>query len=179
MYRAEFLQTDAAINQGNSGGPMFNMNGEVIGIVSHIISQTGGFTGLGFVVTSNVAKDILIDNPSPWMGLDGVWLTEALAAVLNVPQKSGVLVQRVAQGSLGDEMGLRGGELSISIGDQHLIVGGDVILEALGVQLDGTIEGYDLLTEMAQRLRPGEAITVFVLRAGQIIELTGTYKPRF
>jgi serine protease Do len=179
MYRAEFLQTDAAINQGNSGGPMFNMNGEVIGIVSHIISQTGGFTGLGFVVTSNVAKDLLIDNPVPTLGIDGVWLSEALAAALNVPQKSGVLVQRVARGSLGEELGLRGGELSISIGDQNLIVGGDVILETLGVQMDGTIESFDRIRQTARGLRPGDPITVAVLRAGQRIELTGVYVPHF
>jgi len=179
MYRAEFLQTDAAINQGNSGGPMFNMNGEAIGIVSHIISQTGGFTGLGFVVTSNVAKDLLIDNPSPTLGIDGVWLSEALAAALNVPQKSGVLVQRVARGSLGEELGLRGGGLSISIGEQSLIVGGDVLLETLGVQMDGTIESFDRIRQLAQGLRPGDRITVTVLRAGQQMELTGIYAPRF
>ena len=57
----EQFQTDAAINEGNSGGPMFNMKGEVIGIVSYIISQSGGFEGLGFVITSNMAKRLLLD----------------------------------------------------------------------------------------------------------------------
>src|SRR6266436_1104903 len=52
----ELLQTDAAINQGNSGGPMFNMDGQVVGIVSLILSRSGGFEGLGFAVPSNVAQ---------------------------------------------------------------------------------------------------------------------------
>ncbi|MEX0590103.1 MAG: trypsin-like peptidase domain-containing protein, partial [Xanthobacteraceae bacterium] len=63
---AEFLQTDAAINQGNSGGPMFNMAGEVIGVVSHNISKSGGSEGLGFVVTSNLALDILQGRRARW-----------------------------------------------------------------------------------------------------------------
>ena len=68
--RVEVLQTDAAINRGNSGGPMFNMNGEVVGIVSHIFSQSGGFEGLGFAVASNVAEKVLIETKGFWSGID-------------------------------------------------------------------------------------------------------------
>src|SRR6185503_16638392 len=66
---AEFLQTDAAINTGNSGGPMFNMAGEVVGIVSHNISKGGGSEGLGFVVTINTARELLLARRSIWSGL--------------------------------------------------------------------------------------------------------------
>jgi len=59
--KMELLQTDAAINKGNSGGPMFNMNGEVVGIVSHILTESGGFEGIGFVVSSNVAVKLFIE----------------------------------------------------------------------------------------------------------------------
>ena len=78
---AEFFQTDAAINQGNSGGPMFNRRGEVIGIVSHILTQSGGFEGLGFVVTTNTARELLLDRKSYWGGIDGYLLHGPLARI--------------------------------------------------------------------------------------------------
>ena len=71
MPLAEFFQTTATINTGNSGGPMFDMNGEVIGIVSHNISKSGGSEGLGFVVTLNTAKQLLLEKKSFWSGLEG------------------------------------------------------------------------------------------------------------
>ncbi len=77
---------------------MFNMAGEVIGVVSHIISKSGGFEGLGFVVTSNVARQLLLDRRSPWWGFDGVLLTEDLARVFNLAGP-GLLVQRVVEHS--------------------------------------------------------------------------------
>ncbi len=66
---AEFFQTDASINMGNSGGPMFNMAGQVIGLVSHTISRSGGSEGLGFVVTINTAKQVLLETKSFWSEL--------------------------------------------------------------------------------------------------------------
>ena len=102
---AEFLQTDAAINQGNSGGPMFNQAGEVVGIVSHIISKSGGFEGLGFVVTSNMARALLLERRSFWSGVQGFVLRDYLAKVFNVPQSTGILVQRVAAGSPAERSG--------------------------------------------------------------------------
>jgi S1-C subfamily serine protease len=71
MPLAEFFQTDAVINTGNSGGPMFSMKGEVIGIVSHNISKSGGSEGLGFVVTLNTARQLLLEKRSFWTGLAG------------------------------------------------------------------------------------------------------------
>ena len=83
---AEFFQTDATINTGNSGGPMFNMKGEVVGIVSHIISKSGGSEGLGFVVTANTAKQLLLERRAVWGGLEFIPLTPDLTALLNVPR---------------------------------------------------------------------------------------------
>jgi S1-C subfamily serine protease len=89
MYKAiplaEFFQTDASINTGNSGGPMFSMAGEVIGIVSHTISKSGGSEGLGFVVTMNTARQLLLERRSIWSGLEGQLLSNELADMFNLP----------------------------------------------------------------------------------------------
>ena len=62
------LQTDASINQGNSGGPMFNLNGEIIGIVSHILSKSGGSNGLGFVISVDTVQHIIDSDPGTFSG---------------------------------------------------------------------------------------------------------------
>jgi S1-C subfamily serine protease len=98
MPLAEFFQTDATINTGNSGGPMFTMNGEVAGIVSHNISKGGGSEGLGFVVTMNTAKQLLLEKKSFWSGLEGVVLSDRVADLLNPPNRaSGFIVKTVAK----------------------------------------------------------------------------------
>ncbi|MBI4271086.1 MAG: trypsin-like peptidase domain-containing protein [Candidatus Rokubacteria bacterium] len=172
MALAEFLQTDAAINQGNSGGPMFNMAGEVVGIVSHIISKSGGFEGLGFVVTSNMARRLLLERKSFWSGLDGYLLSGPLARVFNLPQPVGLLVQRVAQRSPSAEMGLRGGTLRATVGGETFTVGGDIILEVQGIPITGRTS-YEGIQERLGRLHPGVPITVTVLRDGRRVDLTG------
>ena len=111
----EILQTDAAINTGNSGGPMFNLKGEVVGIVSYIISQTGGFEGLGFVVTTNMAKKMLLEERALWSGILGQIVEGELARVLNVPGGRGMLVQRVAERSAGAHLGLSGGSYRATV----------------------------------------------------------------
>ena len=127
---AEFIQTDAAINSGNSGGPMFNSRGEVVGISSRILSQSGGFQGLGFVVTINTAKQLLALEERAWTGLDTIFLDRAkLAAILNLDYEGGLLVQNVARGSPAEHAGLRGGTIPARIGERELLLGGDLILE--------------------------------------------------
>ena len=124
---AEFIQTDAAINSGNSGGPMFNSQGEVVGISSRILSESGGFQGLGFVVTVNTAKQLLALEQRAWTGLDTVFLDRAkLAAILNLDYEGGLLVQNVARGSPAEQAGLRGGTIPARIGERELLLGGDL-----------------------------------------------------
>jgi S1-C subfamily serine protease len=173
MPLAEFFQTDAVINTGNSGGPMFNMAGEAIGIVSHNISKSGGSEGLGFVVTMNTARELLLKMPAFWSGLTGQLLREAQADVLNVPGRVlGYLVKTVARNSPADALGLRGGTSSATIAGEPLVVGGDIMLSLDGIPVNG-IGDLVKIRERLRRLQPGEEFTVVVLRSGRVLELAG------
>jgi serine protease Do len=170
MALAELLQTDAAINPGNSGGPMFNTAGEVIGVASHNISQSGGFEGLGFVVAINMARQLLLEEPSPWSGVVSVPLTGNLARALNLPQAEGLLVQQVAVSSPAAELGLRPGTIPATVAGRNLLLGGDVILAVLGVPIGQ--ESYEKRRERVRQVPPGSPVTVTVLRDGQPVTLS-------
>ncbi len=171
LSRAEFFQTDAAINQGNSGGPMFNMAGEVVGIVSHILSKSGGFEGLGFVVTSNLARRLLLDQNPFWSGVESFVLSGDLAKVFNLPQNAGLLVQRVASNSTAAWLGLKPGTMTAVIEGAPMLVGGDIILEVQGVPVTDDGAGYLIIRERLGKLREGDTITVTVWRNGRKQEL--------
>jgi S1-C subfamily serine protease len=172
MARAEFFQTDAAINEGNSGGPMFSMNGDVIGIVSHIVSKSGGFEGLGFVVTSDMARRLLMDRNPFWTGVEGYLLAGDIARVFNIPQPAGVLVQRVSPKSPAALLGVKPGNLAAVIEGQSFIVGGDIVLEVLGVPIVPDGSSYSVIRERLGKLKSGDPLSVTVLRGGKKTELT-------
>ena len=173
MPLAEFLQTTATINTGNSGGPIFNMGGEVIGIVSQNISKSGGSEGLGFVVTINSARNLLVPRKIFWGALQGLLLTGRLASVFNVPAPAGFLVKTVAQGSMAWNMGLQGADGIVTIAGKEIPVGGDIILSVDGIP----VVSEDNIEQIRNRLAgvaPGTPFKMNVLRAGKILELTGT-----
>ncbi len=168
---SDFIQTDAAINTGNSGGPMFNLKGEVIGIVSQIKTITGGFQGIGFAATSNIAKDLLIDKKIPWSGADFLPLSGKSARLLNVPQNSGLLVQRVVSTSPYGKMGLRGGTVEATIDGTPVLLGGDVILAFNGIRFEMTDETLKKLGDFANSLQSGDVVALEILRDGKIVSL--------
>ena len=173
MPLAEFFQTTATINTGNSGGPLFNMAGEVVGIVSQNISQSGGSEGLGFVVTIDSAKLLLVPRKVFWGALQGVLLTDRLATVFNVPAPAGFLVKTVAQGTMAWKMGLQGSDGALTIGGKEIPVGGDIILSVDDIP----VVSEDNIEKIRNRLAgvaPGASFKMSVLRAGKVIELTGT-----
>ena len=165
----EFFQTDASINTGNSGGPMFNKKGEVIGIVSSILSRSGGFEGIGFAATSQVAKDVLNARSSLYFGIDAVSLSYELAKILNVPQESGWLVQNVTKGSPAGNIGLKGGFRKVIIEDEEILLGGDIILSVGGVKITEE-QSIFKIAEYLDSMGSTATITLMVFRSGEIME---------
>lgn len=168
---AEYIQTDAAINTGNSGGPMINMEGEVVGVVSNILTKSGGFQGIGFAASSNITKELLFEKKIIWNGTDLIPLTGKLAKIFNLPQESGLLVQRVVKVSPFGVLGVEDGDTEITIGAEKLIVGGDIILEINGVKFEDSDESLSNIAKTIERKETESPIELKVLRAGKVIML--------
>lgn len=174
----EFFQTDASINQGNSGGPMFNLKGEVIGIFSYIITESGGFQGLGFAATTNLAKKVVVDGNRRWTGINGYFLDEKTAWILNVPIKGGLLIESVVQFSPADFAGLKGGFEKAIVDEEDMILGGDIIVSIDDILLTReAFESFNQLASLASDAKKQEFINkksykLKILRGGKIKDLT-------
>lgn len=169
----KLLQTDSAINPGNSGGPMFNQRGEAIGIVSFILSNSGGFNGIGSATSVETAHYALINSSGFWAGFEGVMLNDVQAAALNLPAP-GILVQLVVSGSVAALSGLKAGTLPAQLGGQDMLPGGDVILEING-QVCADPHDIRELSEGSRQLRPDQqGYQMRVYRRGKFMSLTAT-----
>jgi S1-C subfamily serine protease len=164
----ELIQTDAAMNAGNSGGPMFNSRGEVIAIAQRILTSSGGSEGLGFGVAINAVRKVLTGDPCLWLGFSAIPLDAEWAAALNAPERDALLIQTVSPGSPAAKAGLRGGEVPVQTGEAHFLLGGDVILK-----VDGTPLGEWKRTPWPD---PAEGtkhqLVLTVLRSGRMFDLS-------
>jgi serine protease Do len=168
---AEFFQTDAVINTGNSGGPMFTRAGELIGIVSHNISKSGGSEGLGFIVTANTVRSLLVERNRGFFGVDLMLVSGAMAQALNVPQAGGFLVKQVVQDSVGGRIGLKGGDRIGIVEGQQIVVGGDILLSVQGISMD-SVDGRAKVVKALETLKAGDDLRVTVFRGDKIVELS-------
>jgi S1-C subfamily serine protease len=168
---AEFLQTDAVINTGNSGGPMFTRAGELIGIISHNITKSGGSEGLGFVVTSNTVKGLLVARNRGWFGVEYTLLSGPMAQALNVPTPGGALVKQVVRNSVGERIGLKGGDRIGLVDGQQMVVGGDILLTVQGIPF-GNAEDRARVVKTLEGLKVGDDLRVTVLRDDKVMELS-------
>ena len=166
----EFFQTDAAINTGNSGGPMFSYEGEVIGIVSSIMTRSGGFEGIGFAATSNVSRALLTERGSKFFGIEAMVLSYEMARILNVPQESGWLVQHVVKESPAGMMGIKGGFRIVTLEEEDILLGGDIILQVDDILITGE-ESVLIVWDYLNSVQSTITHQIRMLRAGEIIEL--------
>lgn len=119
----DFIQTDAAINPGNSGGPLLDLNAKIVGINTAIISQTGGYMGIGFAIPSNMAKHVMeqiIGNGSVKRGHIGITMQEVdkeMAEALDLKNTNAVLVAEVSKDSAADKAGIKQGDIITSYND--------------------------------------------------------------
>ncbi|NUB07274.1 DegQ family serine endoprotease [Azospirillum sp. Vi22] len=151
----DFLQTDAAINQGNSGGPMFSLQGEVIGVNTAIFSQSGGNVGIGFAIPSDLAKPVIAalrDKGRVTRGYLGVMIQpveQDVADALGLKDRSGALVADVTKDSPAAQAGIQPG---------------DVITEYAGK----SVSEPHALTGMVAQTKPGDTVPIAVLRDGRV-----------
>ena len=156
-----FIQTDAAVNPGNSGGPLFNLDGEVIGINSQIFSRSGGFQGLAFAIPIDVAldvKDQIVKNGKVSHGKLGVTVQEvnqALAESFGMKQPGGALVGSVQRNGPGAKAGLEPGDVIVKFNDQAIRRSGD-------------------LPPLVSSVKPGSTVKLEVWRDGKPVELAAT-----
>jgi len=164
------IQTDAAINPGNSGGPLIDATGKVIGVNSQIETGGGGGgnVGIGFAVPIATAKEILpqlqesgrVDRA--YLGITSLTIDGSLSA-LNLPVKTGALVQTVAQGSPAEKAGLRGGDITAQLGGGDIQLGGDIV-----ETIDGkAVRTSDDVAGLVQGKKPGDVVRVGVRRDGE------------
>jgi serine protease Do len=168
---AEFFQTTATINTGNSGGPMFNREGELIGIVSHNITKSGGSEGLGFVVTSNSVRSLLVERNRGFFGFDAMLVSGAMAQALHLPQGGGFLVKQVVKDTVASQIGLKGGDRIAIVEGQKIVVGGDILLAVQGIPMATGADRAKVFKGL-ESLRVGDDLRFSVLRGDKIVELT-------
>jgi S1-C subfamily serine protease len=161
------IQTDAAINPGNSGGPLLNSRGEVIGI--NTLIATGGAeqsSGIGFAIPINTAKAVLGDLTKygrvrrPSLGIVSLAIGPDLADQMGLAAASGVLVQKVLPGGAADRAGLRGGSEQAYLGNQPIVLGGDLIVAIDGKEIQDTSD----IGSVMDKHQPGDQVTVTYYR---------------
>jgi S1-C subfamily serine protease len=167
------IQTDASINRGNSGGPLINTHGDVIGINSAIYTPSGTAAGIGFAIPINTAKlianDLITEGKvrRAYLGVSTLELTAWLSEALDLPVQEGLLVEQATRGGPAAAAGLHGGDRKVQSGMRSLTIGGDVII---GIDGQKVANQFDM-NVLLNRKRPGDMVTVTVYRGAKKLDI--------
>ncbi|MFZ0265895.1 MAG: trypsin-like peptidase domain-containing protein, partial [Nitrososphaeraceae archaeon] len=179
----DIIQTDAAVNPGNSGGPLLNMKGQVIGMNTAIFSETGVYAGIGFAIPSNTITKIvpsLITTDSyqhPWLGLIGIDITPDIAEALglSLEEAKGFLIIGVNEGSPADKAGIRGGDRVTNVNGREIRLGGDIVLK---IDNQDVRKIEDILTYLEGQKHVGDTVQLTIVRDGKTQTVNATLTPR-
>jgi S1-C subfamily serine protease len=160
------IQTDAPINRGNSGGPLLNAQGEVIGVNSQIESETGGNVGIGFAVPVNTVREVVAQIKQTgrvehaYLGIHMQEITADLGDMIKLPVEKGVLIAAVVDGSPAAKAGLEGGDEQVIVDGTSYVLGGDIV-----TQVDGeAVTSPDDLRAVIMERDPGDSIRLDIQR---------------
>ncbi|HEX4004354.1 MAG TPA: trypsin-like peptidase domain-containing protein [Candidatus Acidoferrales bacterium] len=169
----EAIQTDASINRGNSGGPLLDSHGEVVGVNSAFYAPSGTPSGIGFAIPINTARRVAQDLITKGrvrratLGAEGRAIWPGLAQALGLSVQQGILIERVEPGGPAAQAGLRGGDRVVLAGLQQLRIGGDIV-----VAIDGKpVTSQTDLNLLLNREGPGDTVTLTVVRDGKKIDI--------
>jgi S1-C subfamily serine protease len=163
------IQTDAVLNRGNSGGPLLNAQGQVIGVSSAVASEGSGSTGIGFAIPINTVRDVVAQLKTrgfvehPFLGLVASPINRRIARVFNLPAERGLLVESVYPGSGAEKAGLVGGSDQVVLEGESYRLGGDLIVKADGMDVPST----ERLREIVSRHEPGDTVSIEFYRGSE------------
>ena len=170
----EVIQTDAQINRGNSGGPLLNARGEVIGVNSQIATAgSEGNIGIGFAVPINTVKNVTAQiiksgrAEHAYLGISTIPINRELSSVFRLPADRGLLVQRVYPNSAAEKAGLREGTTQVVVSGETYMLGGDLIVTADGEAL----RSAEQLRELISGKKPGDEIELELYRGDDKINV--------
>jgi S1-C subfamily serine protease len=170
----DLIQTDAAVNPGNSGGPLLNMQGEVVGVNTLIFSNSGVNEGVGLSIPSNTIRriaDSLISTGTythPWVGVQGMDVVPIVATAMNLPAAKGFLVLQVIPDSPAAKAGIKESDQQTTVGGQTVAIGGDVIV---GIDNVDARNLNDLLLYTERNKSPGDTVTLKIIRGDETVSV--------
>ena len=169
------IQTDAALNHGNSGGPLLNARGQVVGVNSQIqtASGGGGNIGIGFAIPSNTVKNVAAQLIAkgvvlhPFVGIDARAITPQIATLFRLPVRHGLLVSRVCADTGAAKAGVRAATQHVTVAGSTWPLGGDIIVRADGMR----IANVEALRSLVEDEKPGSVVELGLVRGSKTVNV--------